>query len=219
MKNAKRTRKAIKMAIAVLATLTTLVAFGCMRVSNGVVYIQSAALPQGWPELTPVGTVEVKTYPLYRAAIVEDVDIAGTGEEPMFRELFQHIKANDIAMTAPVTMEYETNGSAPEMSSMAFLYRKPDLGTVGKDGNVTVQDLAAATFATVGVRGDYNDRNFSRGLTQLRTWLEGSDEFKAAGSPRYLGYNGPFVPKIARYGEVQIPVTNITTDTDATTNP
>lgn len=124
----------------------------------------------------------------------------------MFSTLFDHIKREDIAMTAPVDMGYEDSGDDPRMLSMAFLYRSTDLGTVGEDGVVRVADLEARTFASVGVRGDYTDANFREGLAILQEWLNDSAEWRADGPPRYLGYNGPFVFAAARYGEVQVPV-------------
>ena len=51
-----------------LVTVVSMAAAGCLRVSNGTWYIKSAATPEGWPALTPVGSVEVKDYPVYRAA-------------------------------------------------------------------------------------------------------------------------------------------------------
>src|SRR5690606_35074472 len=79
-------------------------------------------------------------------------------------------------------------------------------GTTGDDGPVVVEDLAPATFASVGVRGDYSARNYEKGLTQLRDFLESHGEWRPAGEPRYLGYNGPLTLWFLRYGEVQVPV-------------
>ena len=62
--------------------------------------IKEANLPAGWPDATPVGKVQIKEYPTYRAATVREGQLDGTGQGPMFRELFQHIKRNQIAMTA-----------------------------------------------------------------------------------------------------------------------
>ena len=185
---------------------------GCVRFSGGTWMIRSASTPQGWPPLTPVGVVEVKDYPTYRAAIVDDEALADARTSTMFMELFRHIQENDISMTAPVEMGYgdDPSGAAPgepAMQTMAFLYRMPDLGSVGEDGAVRVRDLDARTYASVGVRGDYTDVNFVEGLELLEAWLESSsDAWTAIGPPRYLGYNGPLVPTFLRYGEVQIEV-------------
>jgi len=62
------------------------------------------------------------------------------------------------------------------------------------------------TFASVGVRGGYNAKNYERGLAALEAWAVAQDEWRVVGAPRYLGYNSPFVPRFARYAEVQAPV-------------
>ena len=195
----------------VLALLTTsLVLVGCVRTSGGTWYFNSAPLPEGWPELTPVGKVEIREYPSYRAAVVTEED-GRAGTTPMFRSLFQHISTNDIPMTSPVDMTYDdagdgSNGRDDRMTGMAFLYRTPELGPVGTDGVVRIEDVSPKAYASTGVRGAYTSEHYSEGLTRLREWLAGQSEWKADGSTRYLGYNSPFVPWFWRYGEVQIPV-------------
>ena len=100
-------RRTMYTAMLIVGTLSAAVFVGCVRVSNGTWYVKSAPLPERWPELTPIGKVEVKTYPDYRAATVTSVHPADAEVGPMFMTLFDHIKQNDIAMTAPVDMGYE----------------------------------------------------------------------------------------------------------------
>lgn len=192
--------------VAGVAALSLLTIVGCVRTSGGTWYFKSAELPEGWPELTPIGQVQVKQYPEYRAAMVtEEAADGGTG--PMFNSLFSHIKSNDIAMTAPVDMTY-SDSDKPKMTAMAFLYRTKDLGPVGQDGVVRIDDVDERTYASVGVRGSYSRSNFKRGLAKVETWLDNQTEWQADGPPRFLGYNGPFVPYFWRYGEVQLPITS-----------
>ena len=188
------------------ASATSLILVGCVRHSGGTWCFDSAPLPEGWPELTPVGEVEIRTYPSYRAAVVTEDDTSG-----MFGALFQHISSNDIPMTAPVDMTYgdddaEQNASDDRMTGMAFLYQTPELGPLGTDGLVRVEDMPSQAFASTGVRGAYTPAHYSEGLTRVREWLAEQTDWKAEGPPRYLGYNSPFVPWFWRYGEVQIPV-------------
>ena len=56
-----------------VAAATSLVLAGCVRTSGGTWYFDSAPLPEGWPELTPVGWVEIREYPSYRAAVVSEM--------------------------------------------------------------------------------------------------------------------------------------------------
>lgn len=178
---------------------------GCVRNDGGVWYFKEAKLPADWPALTPVGEVQVKQYPGYREAIIIS-QTSDANQNTMFRPLFEHIRKNDIAMTAPVDVGYTPDAHDPKMRSMSFLYDIPERGPTGKDGNVTVRDVAPLTVASIGIRGRYNDKTFMRGLTQLRTWLAGQSEYQQAGPPRYLGYNSPFIPRFWKYAEVQMPV-------------
>lgn len=191
-----------------LLALSALFTLSCVHTSGGAWRIDSAPLPEGWPELTPVGEVALREYPAVRAAVVED-DAAASSEEvrsPLFMQLFRHIQAEDIAMTAPVAMGYADD--AVRMESMAFLYRHTGQGATGPAGAVEVRDSAPATFASVGVRGDYDDETFAEGKALLDAWLAAPERaWVPAGPPRFLGYNGPFVPWFLRYGEVQVPVT------------
>ena len=78
-----------------------------------------ADLPEGFPAPTPVREVELKTYPVYRIARADMKDGSDNGA---FWQLFQHIKKNDIPMTAaapnrtpltrPLTCGFSRNLSA-----------------------------------------------------------------------------------------------------------
>ena len=190
-----------------IAAGTALTVVGCVRQSGKVVYFHEAELPKGWPLLTEVGVVEVKEYPQYREAVVTKNDGAGSDEKmgPMFGTLFNHISKNDIPMTAPVEMEYSQN-DARAMTSMAFLYRTNETGTLGNDGQVVVREVAPRTYASVGVRGSYNDDNFTCGLAIVNAWLVANPQWRADGTPRFFGYNSPFILWFWKYGEVQVPV-------------
>lgn len=170
--------------------------------------IREAPLPDGWPGMTKIGEVEIKEYPLYRAAFVTDADYP-SAQGPMFMALFDHISRNEIAMTTPVEMGYDVSDAFDgEMSSMAFIYREPTWGSTGTDGKVKVRDIQPQTMASIGVRGDYTDKRFVENLDRLGAWLaDRSDQFRVIGPPRYLGYNGPMTLPFMRYGEVQVPVT------------
>jgi len=185
---------------------------------------REAKRPCGFPPPGPVGTVIVKDYPAYRLARTQagETDHA-TGPNQMFGPLFNHIRRNDIAMTAPVEMEYaKTSLTSTDagsvagtnaLTSMGFLYAEPFLGSTGpdpSDSRVVVEDIPAMTVVSVSLRGNYTPRNFAAGADVLRDWFSTrSDQFRVAGSPRYLAYNSPFVPGFFKLGEVQIPVERI----------
>lgn len=194
----------IRALLAIVASLPMILGVSCVRHSGGVWFISDAPRPEGWPELTPVGTVELRTYPVYREAQITAERLGRTGTTPLFRSLFGHISENNIAMTAPVDLAY---GDSDQVQQMAFLYRSTDIGSTGQQDGITVRDQQSQTYASVGVRGSYSIKNYKRGLAQLESWLESSQDHAAIGQPRYLGYNSPLTPWFWRYGEVQIPVT------------
>ena len=133
------------------------------------------------------------------------------GPNVMFRPLFNHIKRNDIPMTAPVEMGYPEHVEPSEgASSMAFLYGEPSWGTSGADAadqRVVVEDVSAMTVVSIGVRGGYTDANFEKAISKLNAWVQQrADEVRVVGPPRFLAYNSPFVLGFLKYGEVQLPL-------------
>jgi len=169
-----------------------------------------AKLPRDYPAPGPVNEVIVKTYPTHRLARVT----GEVGDNSMFMRLFRHIERNDIAMTAPVEMNWSKE-PAPDKAggaeSMAFLYRSTEIGSVGvdeKDNRIVVTDTVEMSVVSIGVRGSYDQKTFMRSLHALEAWLEVHPEWTRSGSPRMLAYNSPFVPWFLKYSEVQIPVSS-----------
>ncbi len=85
--------------------------------------------PTDFPSLTPVGTIQVKSYPVHRAATARSPAEGGLPRNLLFWQLFGHIKKNDIAMTAPVVMDYARDDGAG--TAMSFLYASSDIGKTG----------------------------------------------------------------------------------------
>ena len=180
--------------------------------------IHEAALPERFPAPGPVGEVIVKRYPACREAVVESAAVANSGSDSMFYALFRHIKKNDIAMTAPVEMQYKdlsANSAATRPVAMAFLYRHPEWGHVGTDGTVRVVDAPPVTVISIGIRGTDSDAHLKEGMARLNAWLaENPGRYAVIGPPRLLGYNSPFVPWFLRFGELQLPVKPISEVTE-----
>jgi len=165
---------------------------------------QEAKLPTGFPEPTPVGEIQLKTYPKYRLARVEMDD--RTKESRAFFALFQHIVRNRIEMTAPVEMTYNSAGLKQE-TAMAFLYESTEIGALGESGKVQVSDVPEMMAVSLGLRGDYSADQVVKGEQYLKQWLkQQADRYEVAGELRVLGYNSPFIPAERRYAEVQLPV-------------
>ena len=182
----------------------------CAAISMKTKPVSEAPTPVGWPEPTAVGKIEVKRYPSVRLAVVRSAQSGSSNG--MFGELFNHIKSNDIPMTAPVEMTYAVKPGATgkiDMSqeSMAFYYQDQSVGTLGKQENVEVLDAEATTVVSVGLKGGYSDGNYRKAYAQLLGWLdENADKYSSAGPARVLAYNSPFVPWFMKYSEVQITI-------------
>lgn len=162
-----------------------------------------APVPAGFPAPSPVGVVEIKKLPVYRMAKVANSGMGGNN----FFTLFNHIKKNNIEMTAPVEMTMtEKNGKYTE-SSMAFLYQETTLGKVGPQGNIAVLDTTECTVVSVGMRGSPSSEN----IESARRWLlekikTTPQAYEIAGELKVMGYNSPFMPEKLRYYEVQLPL-------------
>jgi hypothetical protein len=159
-----------------------------------------APVPAGFPAPTPVGVVEIKKLPVYRMA-----KVANGGGNGSFFTLFNHIKKNNIEMTAPVEMTMaEKNGKFTE-SSMAFFYQQTTLGKTGPQGNVAVLDTTESLVASIGMIGSPS----TAALDSAKRWLlekikASSQPYEVVGELRVMGYNSPFMPEKLRYYEVQL---------------
>ena len=162
-----------------------------------------APVPAGFPAPSPVGVVEIKKLPVYRMAKVANSGMGGNN----FFTLFNHIKKNNIEMTAPVEMTMaEKNGKYTE-SSMAFLYQETTLGKVGPQGNVAVLDTTECTVVSVGMRGSPSSENIESARRWLLEKIKTTPEaYEIAGELKVMGYNSPFMPEKLRYYEVQLPL-------------
>jgi hypothetical protein len=169
-------------------------------------------LPEGYPAPTPPKAIELKVYPAARRAEVSGTMNPDMGTNIGFWPLFQHIQKQEIAMTSPVEMDYrdwvDQPDEAPGAWTMSFLYRTPEMGVTGADGNVRVVDTEPITMLAIGMNGPYRLAVVRTGLNRLREWLAAQNECEAVddGDPRAMFYNDPSVPDQRKWLEVQIPV-------------
>jgi hypothetical protein len=163
-----------------------------------------APLPEGFPEPTPAGEIRTQKYPQYRLAKTDMTFF----QSRAFWTLFNHIKKHEIAMTAPVEMQYATDPDGrPKESSMAFLYRSTQQGSPGVEDEVEVMDIPAHLAVSIGLRGDATKARVADAKRRLEQWIaDHAAEYEASGALRVMGYNSPFVPDAKRFTEVQIPV-------------
>lgn len=168
-------------------------------------------LPAGYPRPTAPGHIEIKSYPEVRRAVVRSTsDLDGRSRRQTsgaFFPLFRHIQRNDIAMTAPVEMDYDTLGEEDVGTwSMAFLYDIQERGPTGTDGIVVIEDAPPMMVISMGAQGLYVLENYRRTLTQLEEALASVEGVEASGPARVLNYNGPSRRPADSWYEVQIPI-------------
>ncbi len=194
-----RKRKFRMRRVAIFGLVLSLGSLGVPAMFGSAFYIPEAKQPEGFPPPGKVNEIVVKQYPVYRSATVKS---SADGQTRLFGTLFNHIKENKIAMTAPVEMSFDDDRS----QTMAFLYANTEIGKTGAEGRVLVVDQQPTTVVSVAVRGSYNEQRLRKYEGKLQTWIEDNPSWEVAGVTRYLGFNSPFVPSFMRYGEVQIPI-------------
>lgn len=165
-------------------------------------------LPEGYPDPTPPGAIDLKRYPAVRRAEMSGKGAPERGMNKSFWPLFRHIKSRDIAMTSPVEMEFHADGAAGDKEwTMSFLYRTPAQGDTGTDKRgVVVTDTEPMLVVSLGFQGAYRPERTEERLQPLLDWLAAHPEWAQAGDPRALYYNGPERRESRRWGEVQIPI-------------
>ena len=146
-------------------------------------------LPEGYPAPTPPGMIELKTYPSVRRAERSSKGPSDVGMYKNFFPLFNHIKKREIAMTSPVEMDYRRVEDGKPLTeqpivdgewTMSFLYRKPDLGPAGMDGDVKVVDVPEVVVVSIGMRESDGSPTVKRGLESLQKWFDGQDAWEPA---------------------------------------
>lgn len=166
--------------------------------------VREADLPQGFPTPTVVGELELRRYPRYRMARTA---MGPGGGNAAFWPLFQHIKTNRIAMTAPVQTDYAADASRKRARTMAFLYGDPSTRPDTVDQRVEVVDVDAITVLSVGAIGVPNEAALTALERRLRAWVAAHDDrWQVAGPLRTMGYNSPMVGRSRNYFEVQLPI-------------
>jgi hypothetical protein len=168
-----------------------------------------ADAPSGFPAPTPVGEVQLKAYPAYRAA---RTDMAGERQTGPFWKLFNHIQEHEIAMTAPVETRYAQDDERIRGTHMAFLYASPELGRAGAEGAIEVVDIEPMQVASLGCRGQMERGAIEQARKELEAWVAQRDDLQPTGALRTMGYNSPQVPSSRRYYEVQLPVKSRSAD-------
>jgi SOUL heme-binding protein len=174
----------------------------------------SAPLPEGFPQPTAAGKIEVKQYPAYRSGTYTYKGPLAQAANVSFEPLFNHISSNHIGMTAPVEAQYplltlerfQTKPNEVGVAKVSFLYRNTSVQTEQVTGAVKVENHPALQVVSIGIRGAYTYSSYLSHLARLQDWLVKHPDYRIAGQPRRFFYDSPFTPDVLKRSEVQIPV-------------
>jgi DNA gyrase inhibitor GyrI len=161
--------------------------------------LMSFAYEQAFPK-TGIDRYEIKTLPKARLVASQTNKAYFEANGDLFRPLFRYIQQNDIPMTTPVEAEMDPG--------VMYFYIGTDLegATLANTENVTVHQLPERVVASLGMRGGYSEQNFHKASAKLEAWLRQNSDYEAAGPPRGIFWNGPYVPGFLKRFEVHIPV-------------
>jgi SOUL heme-binding protein len=161
----------------------------------------SAPLPDGFPQPTSAGKIEVKHYPAYRSGTYTYKGQLSQAANKSFEPLFRHISSNGIGMTAPVearypsiTLEELPNEKPIEVGQVevSFLYRNETVQPQKIAEGIRVENHPAITVVSIGVSGPYTYNAYQENLARLRDWLSKNRGYIAAGLPRRFFYEVMF---------------------------
>ena len=165
--------------------------------------LMESPMPNGFPDTTPPGEIQLKSYPKYRLARVQTEGI----ETAAFWSLFAHIKQNKISMTAPVEMTYPSEEDQKHAPTMAFLYGPDAPQETEAAQGVDVLVIDPMTVVSSGHRGWQTPQRVEKAKERLLNWLaEERPDLEVVGPLRVLGYNSPSVRGDRRFFEVQFQI-------------
>jgi effector-binding domain-containing protein len=199
-----------------LQTVLVIVGFLAIPIIGFMAYSAvSAPLPDGFPQPTTAGKIEVKQYPAYRSGTYTYKGKLSQAANESFEPLFKHISSNGISMTAPVEARYPgltlkelPRGKPDEVgqAEVSFLYRNEDVRPKQIAEGIKVETHPSMTVVSIGISGPYTYASYQENLARLRNWLAKHPNYVVAGLPRRFFYDSPFTPDVIKRSEVQIPI-------------
>jgi effector-binding domain-containing protein len=197
-------------------TILVIVGFLAISMIGFMAYsAASAPLPDGFPQPTKAGKIEVKQYPAYRSGTYTYQGKLSQAANESFEPLFKHISSNGIGMTAPVEARYpsmtlkELPRDKPDevgQVEVSFLYRNEDVRPKQIAEGIKVETHPAMKVVSIGISGPYTYASYQDNLARLRDWLAKHPNYAVAGLPRRFFYDSPFTPDVIKRSEVQIPI-------------
>lgn len=156
-------------------------------------------------EKTPVNQIKILELPARIALESKTDDSYFMKDNGLFRSLFKYISRNDIAMTTPVEADMNPG-------KMRFFVGDKDKSKNLKSNEaVKVYKINAKKVVSIGIRGNYSEKNFFKNKIKLDTWLKKNKDYVQAGAAYAVYWNGPFVPGFLKRSEIHIPIRKKTT--------
>lgn len=91
---------------------------------------------------------------------------------------------------------------------MAFLYETTEVGKLGDQDSITVEENPPTLVVSLGMRGKRSNKQIENAKARLLRWLADQTKYdRLAEDPsafRLYGYNSPMVPNDQKYWEAQM---------------
>jgi len=154
--------------------------------------------------MTAAGFCEIKKLP---AASVLQTSSRGEyfqENNGLFMRLFQTINQNKAPMTVPVEAKMMPGTMVFYLDSASA--KRKDLQL---PAGVIRQTLPPRSVASIGIRGGYTKESYESNLAKLRAWLKTQRNWRAAGEPYAVYWNGPFTLAPFKRSEIHLPVVGV----------
>ena len=157
------------------------------------------AYEKAFPATKP-GSIEVKSIPEHTLIVAQRGESYFDENNALFRNLFRYISKNDVSMTTPVKADIDPG-------KMYFYVGSKDVSKDLKDTEqVKVISEPQRSVLSIGVRGSYSEKNYSKACGQLIAHLAESKNLEKTGQPYAIFWHGPYVPGFMKHFEIHIPV-------------
>jgi effector-binding domain-containing protein len=149
--------------------------------------------------MTPVDMIEIRTLPAARLLATEANGEYFERSDGLFKRLFEYISDNNISMTVPVEGQLDR-------AEMRFYLGRDVAPALDDTDSVRVMSVPSRRVVSIGGKGSYTESNVRVLRERLQSWLEAQHEWRAAGDPYAVFWNGPFTPWFMKRFEVHIPL-------------
>lgn len=159
------------------------------------------AYKQAYPK-TKAGVIEIKEIP--SSVVMEASGKSNTnyfkdqGGSSSFMKLFRYIQSNGIPMTTPVEVNVDKN-------QMRF-YATSASRTMQDSQDVEVKKVNTRQVLSIGVKGSYNQENYTKAEVKLREWLTKNPQWQIVDESYAVYWDSPYVLFFLKHSEVHVPV-------------